>query len=152
MGLWLVDLRPELELPENIQRPPLVVVVEADELHKCRVPLGRGRDDVFHQPLAMANLDDVARSRGVAGDLVRRKDGTWRRALGRAVGLEKPGRQEGTRSAGVVETVGAASSLQLVAAERTQQIPEPNLPGGHEGVDLALLRGTGRDTDGEGAS
>ena len=119
--LRLVHLRAELELPEHLEGAPLVVVVEADELDERRVPLGRRRNDVLDEPLAVAHLDDVAAVRRVARDCVRREERSRGRALGRAVGLEEAGGEEGPRAARVVEAVGPAGGLQLVAAEGSEQ-------------------------------
>ncbi len=149
--LRLMHFRPELELPENLKGPALVVVVEANELHQRRVSLGGGRHDVFHEPLTMADLHDVAWPRGVARDLVRREDRLRGDALGGAVGLKKPGRQKGTSSASVVKAMGTAGGLQLVAPKRAEELSEADGAGSGEGLRLGLPGGVRRDGDGEEA-
>src|SRR5437868_5824411 len=66
--LGLMDLRSELELPENLKGPALVVVVQADELDQRRVPFRWRRHNVLDEPLTMSDLDDVPPPWGVPGD------------------------------------------------------------------------------------
>jgi len=116
------------------------------------VPLGRGCHDVFHEPLPMAHLHDVAGPRGVARDLVRREDRLRRGTLGGAVGLEKAGSEEWPSSASVIETVEAAGGLQLIASEGAEELAEADGAGGGERLRLGLLGGVRRDGNGEEAS
>ena len=65
------------------------------------------------------------------------------------MGLKKPGRQKGTSSAGVVEAVGTAGGLQLVAAKRAEELSEADGAGSGEGLGLGLPGGIWGDGDGK---
>jgi hypothetical protein len=56
------------------------------------------------------------------------------------------------RAPGVVEAVGPARRLQLVAAERAEQLAEVDRARGDERLDLLVLRAVRRDGDREDAT
>jgi len=93
VGFCVMHLRAEIELPENVEGAPLVVVVETNKFHESRVALRGRRHDRFDQPLAMADLDDVSLARRVPRNRVCREDGLRGCALNSSVGLEQTGCQ-----------------------------------------------------------
>ena len=142
--------RAELELPEDLERPALVVVVEADEAHEGGVSLCGGRHHALDQPLAVTNGDDVARARGVPRGLVGNEDRRRRRALGGAVRLEEAGSELWTGTAGVIEAVGPARDLELVPAEAREKLAEAERGRARQSVGLLLLVTARRDGDRQG--
>jgi hypothetical protein len=149
VGLGLVNLRTELELPEHLEGPPLIVVIEANELYEGCVSVFRWSDDGFDEPLAMADLDDVAGPRRVARDRVGREQRLRRSGLRCSVRLEQSRGQNGSGAAGLIEVVRSARDLELVAAEKSEKLTKAKRSGVQQRIDLGILRFVRRHRDGE---
>jgi hypothetical protein len=117
--LRLQDARAELELPQNLQDPPLVIVVEADQAHLGGLVDQRHRVDALDQILAMSDLDDVTGFRQLGQGRARRAGKQRPHETSRIEGAaHDPGREVGARSPAVVEVVGAAHLLELVPGQQ----------------------------------
>ena len=57
----------DLVVPEDFQRLPLRVVVGAGEAHPRRLAWCRRIDNLFHEPPARADMDQLAHARGPFG-------------------------------------------------------------------------------------
>jgi hypothetical protein len=134
--LGLQDARAELDLPEHLQPPALVVVVEPGEDDTAGLVRLPGREDLLHQVLPVPDVDDVAGLRPRAADRCGRKG--RRRGLGTR-GFEEPGHEGGAGPAGVVEAMSAARGAQLVAAERAQQPGQGEGGRRSQGVEQGIL-------------
>jgi len=143
--LGLKDRRAQLQLPEHVERPALVVVVEADEPHERRVLGLDGREHVLDEPLPVPAPNDVVLQRHVAPRPARREERCWRNRVGRAVGLKKLRHQLGSRARRVGQTMHAARGAQLVTTEPLEKIAEAKRPGRCERLDDRVLGPARRD-------
>ena len=151
VSLRLVHLGAKLQLPKDLERPPLVVVIEADELDQRRVALLGRRHHVLHEPLPVTNLHDVALPWRVARDLMRSEERPRRGALRRAVSLEETRSQLGTCATRVIETVRSTHGLQFVAPEQSEQLSKADSTRSRQRFGLNLLRSVRRYRHREGA-
>ncbi len=55
------------------------------------------------------------------------------------MGLKEPRRKERASATGIVQAMGAARRLQLVATERAEKLSEAHGAGGGKGLSLGLL-------------
>jgi hypothetical protein len=120
MRLGLQDAGTELELPEDLERPALVVVVETDQPDARRV--ARDLDHVLDQVLPVPDLHD----RADLGHLGRGRPWPLREQRTEDVRIldeptEHPRREGRTRPAGVVDPVRATRLLELVPGQEARE-------------------------------
>ena len=117
--LGLQDARAELELPEDVEPPPRVVVVEADEAQRVGDPAASPSRTLLDEPLPVSGDHDLARSGQLIWTL--RTAGDGRRVGSMPRRLEKLDLQFDARPGFAGSAVTSAGRAQLVASEFAKQ-------------------------------
>ncbi len=145
VGFRLEHLCSKLQLPNNLERPALVVVVKAHEPHDGSVSFRRWSDDGFDEPLTMAHTNDVALSGRIPRDRVGGEERLWRDAVNRAVRLKKARGKVQPSPPSVVEAMRSARGLQFITPKRAEKIGKTEHTGGNKRISLRVLGGIRRD-------
>lgn len=147
-----VDLRDGTRHPavlhrrvELLQQGPHNLTEAAWQGRAFDVAFGGRRHHPLDEPLPVAQLHDVARTRRATQCFLRGEERRGRGLLGRAVGLQQARHEGGAGTPRVVESVLGAEELEFVAREHPEQLGEGHLWGRGELVALALLGQVGRD-------
>jgi hypothetical protein len=151
VGLGLEHPGAQLEFPQHLERPALIVVVEAHQPDPRRLAEQRARDHLLDEVLAMAHQRDVAGAGQLAGGAAGRA-GEQRRRGGVEIAAEQARGEVVARPAGVVEPVGATRLLELVAAEQPRDRRQVEGGGAGQALDLLVLGRGGRQRDREVAA
>jgi hypothetical protein len=136
--IGLPHLCPEFELPEDLKRAPLIVVVETDEGDaRCVVRFGR-RNDAFDEVLTLTHLNDVTDLRRVAIKIAAAEN-PRRSCAVRAPRRFEEARGEGrSRALGRWKLMAFAGAEELLTSHPFDEAHEAELPGAYETQDLRL--------------